>query len=556
MPVISQRKKFDEYGGQILFGGVDPKLYTGSFTFFPVIPISLPNKSGGTTQVMFYWTVPMLGVSKVGGNIISPPKDSAMFMDSGTSLITMDSVSVQGLVIALGVPNAVLDEEIDMYVIPCAQARLLPDIVFHIGTNGTAFPLSSADYIVATGDKCVLAIQVLDPSAHNGRVFWIMGGPFMRRYYSLYDLQNGQVGLARASNGLVPGDGVALTKDALTSSTAAYPKYSSAHRYSVGGVLTESALQTKPGPVPLTLTAPFNAKVVTNTRIVGTFSVEEADPFHALSALWNAVCDSDEEEGGPSSATILTRRRFLRAARTVPVHEFGAYGIDTFISPVDGLILRMSRASLHIARNVLSGFGEWRNAACLFTMTATLPKTVGLQRGSVMKRLVLGSAAHAVAVTPNAGGDSVVSECASVEVLARSLFSGSRMTLLATEMDVKYYPSGGSMTDYLVMWNSVPVSVSVTRAFDGGTCGNNKFSFAQATRLLRKKLVGISNARRTLFEPVRGVECSWVLHVFVPNGSIAKMVRLAWGKLDFKVKVGVTVLVTIWKDPSLYERAK
>ncbi|KAI8841886.1 aspartic peptidase domain-containing protein [Chytriomyces cf. hyalinus JEL632] len=236
MPVISQRKKFDEYGGQILFGGVDPKLYTGSFTFFPVIPISLPNKSGGTTQVMFYWTVPMQGVSKVGGNIISPPKDSAMFMDSGTSLITMDSASVQALVISLGVPNAVLDEEIDMYVIPCAQARLLPDIVFHIGTNGTAFPLSSADYIVATGDKCVLAIQVLDPSAHNGRVFWIMGGPFMRRYYSLYDLQNGQVGLARASNGLVPGDGVALTKDALTSSTAAYPKYSSACCYAFGGV--------------------------------------------------------------------------------------------------------------------------------------------------------------------------------------------------------------------------------------------------------------------------------------------------------------------------------
>ncbi|KAI8841887.1 hypothetical protein BJ741DRAFT_574962 [Chytriomyces cf. hyalinus JEL632] len=296
---------------------------------------------------------------------------------------------------------------------------------------------------------------------------------------------------------------------------------------------------------------------------IGTFSVEEADPFYALSGLWNAVCDSDEEQeqNDPSSAaTILTRRRFLRAIRTVPVHEFGAYGIDTFISPFDGLILRMSRASLHFARNILSGSREWRNAACLFTMTATLPKTAGLQRGGggtgLMNRLVLGSAAHAVAVTPNAGGDSVVSECASVEILARSLFSGSRMTLLATEMDVKYYPSGGSMTDYLVLWNdSVPVSVSVTRAFDG--CGNNKeFSLDQATRLLRKKLMGIANARRTLFAPVRGVECSWVLHVFVPNGSIGKMVRLAFLKLDGNVKVGVTVLVTIWKDASLYARTK
>ncbi|TPX77532.1 hypothetical protein CcCBS67573_g01197 [Chytriomyces confervae] len=419
---------------------------------------------------------------------------------------------------------------------PESPSTLLPDIVFHIGTNGTAFPLSSADYIVATGDKCVLAIQVLDPSAHNGRVFWIMGGPFMRRYYSLYDLQNGQVGLARASNGLVPGDGVALTKDALTSSAAAYPKYSSAF---------------------------------------GIFSAEEVDPFYALSGLWNAVCDSDEEEHDASSSTaattILTRRRFLKATRGVPVHEFGAYGIDTFISPVDGLILRMSRASLHFARNILSGSavagGEWRNAACLFTMTATLPKTAvaaGLQqqqRGNgLMNRLVLGSAAHAVAVTPNAGGDSVVSECASVEVLARSLFSGcSRMTLLATEMDVKYYPSGGSMTDYLVMWNSVPVSVSVTRAFDGCSSSNNNkntFSLAQATRLLKKKLLGIANARRTLFAPVRGVECSWVLHVFVPNGSIAKLVRLAFLKLDGSVKVGVTVLVTIWKDASLYARTK
>ena len=61
--------------------------------------------------------------------------------------------------------------------------------------------------------------------------------------------------------------------------------------------------------------------------------------------------------------------------------------------------------------------------------------------------------------TPNAGGNSVISEVLSFEVLAEYLFS---VKLLYTEMELEY-KCASKITDYSILVGKEPIGVSVTR---------------------------------------------------------------------------------------------
>ncbi|KAI9328852.1 hypothetical protein BDR26DRAFT_873469 [Obelidium mucronatum] len=274
-----------------------------------------------------------------------------------------------------------------------------------------------------------------------------------------------------------------------------------------------------------------------------------------MAGLWEAVCDSndhtnDDYHNSTLQSLLLSRKQILQ------LHKFAAYGVDTVTCPTDGVVARMPHSSLYVARSLLgSAYCRHSGFFCIMTTTTTTtkPTTTTTVPTTTLKtspepssssrtlNFALGPAARQVLLTPNAGGDSIVSECLSVELLSRLVFANDACTLVATEMDAKYYPSGGSMTDYVIRWgHSANVSVSVTRVFDGAT----------------KKLRGVAFARRSLFAPVCGTDCSWVLHVFVPNGKVAKVVKRAWTKVDERVRGGVVVVVTIWSESVLYDRTR
>ncbi|KAJ3017673.1 UNVERIFIED_CONTAM: hypothetical protein HDU68_011522 [Siphonaria sp. JEL0065] len=289
--------------------------------------------------------------------------------------------------------------------------------------------------------------------------------------------------------------------------------------------------------------------------------VEEHNSLQVLAGLWEAVCEDEHDNNSDYLTTSTSTLTFLLSRRQMfQLHKFGAYGVDTVSCATDGVVARMTHSGLYVVRSLLaSAYCHHAGFFCYMTTTqnkkstskttSTATKTFPKTAQSLIQGLnfALSTAACDVLLTPNAGGDSVVSECLSVELLSRMLFSNDT-ALVATEMDAKYYPSGGSMTDYVIRWGQAAnVSVSVTRVFDGAT-------FADAARILTKKLQGITFARRSLFAPVRGRDCSWVLHLFVPNGRVAKLVKRAWSKVDAKARGGVVVIVTIWNEPALYER--
>lgn len=138
-----------------------------------------------------------------------------------------------------------------------------------------------------------------------------------------------------------------------------------------------------------------------------------------------------------------------------------------------------------------------------------------------------------ILIIPNAGGSSVVSEVLSYEYM-RKCYEAS---LLKTEMEVEYFPMGGSITDYVMQLFDRKVAVSVTR---GVKFGGEEFTVDDGLRLLSKKLNGIQQADRNSLE-------SWqrhVLHVWADGPVVTRALVEAYNRLPQDLLGSVIVLVT------------
>ncbi|WAR17923.1 AAC4-like protein [Mya arenaria] len=135
---------------------------------------------------------------------------------------------------------------------------------------------------------------------------------------------------------------------------------------------------------------------------------------------------------------------------------------------------------------------------------------------------------------PNAGGSSVGSEVLSLELLRRCF----KAKLIKTEMEVEYFPEGGSITDYVCDVFGSKLGVSVTRA--RSYFRDVTFSLDDASRLLNKKLRGINQANRNSLE-------NWhkqVLHVWSAGNDITNTLVQAFHHLEPEVVSNTVVLIT------------
>jgi len=161
--------------GELLFGGVDSKHYTGDFSFVPL--------SSET-----YWAVNLDGV-KLGSDSMSSTKKA--IVDSGTSLLAGPTAEVQAIANKLGA-KSVLGKE---YTVDCGAT--LPDLTFTLG--GLDYVLKKSDLILQqSGSQCVLGLMGIDIPAPNGPL-WILGDVFMRAYYVQFDWGNKRLVFAKAA---------------------------------------------------------------------------------------------------------------------------------------------------------------------------------------------------------------------------------------------------------------------------------------------------------------------------------------------------------------------
>ncbi|XP_033727316.1 AAC-rich mRNA clone AAC4 protein-like [Pecten maximus] len=150
-----------------------------------------------------------------------------------------------------------------------------------------------------------------------------------------------------------------------------------------------------------------------------------------------------------------------------------------------------------------------------------------------LKEMTLSIAAIRLATVPNAGGNSVVSEVLSFELFQRCF----NAKLLKTEMEVDYFPMGGSITDYVCDLFGHKVGVSVTRAMKY----HGEFTEEDAHRLLTKKLSGVVQSTKNSME-------KWekqILHVWTTSKDTANTLSRVFHNLESDVTSNTVVMITV-----------
>ncbi|OAQ26590.1 acid protease [Linnemannia elongata AG-77] len=173
-------------GGQFIFGGVDPSLYTGSITYLPVTSDS-------------QWQVAVDGVY-IGRKELAVSKSSSYaVVDTGSSYILFPDYLATAFHRAI--PNSQYDKDLG-WMIPCtlAKSTSVGDLTFVLGGQKFAVPLSDI-VILESGFKgiCLSAIDSWSEATngHSGESQILLGDLFIKNHYVVYDYTDRQIGFAQ-----------------------------------------------------------------------------------------------------------------------------------------------------------------------------------------------------------------------------------------------------------------------------------------------------------------------------------------------------------------------
>ncbi|KAM4748866.1 cathepsin E-like [Rhinophrynus dorsalis] len=170
-----------QYGGELIFGGIDKSLYKGPIHWVPI------TEKG-------YWQIRLDNV-KIHGEKMFCQNGCEAIIDSGTSLITGPRVDIGKLQSLLGATPTLFGE----YILDCNRISSLPSVTFTIGQRD--YTLSAEQYMIKekseTSHICLTGFQPMEISTKSGPL-WILGDLFMSKFYSVFDRENDRIGLAKS----------------------------------------------------------------------------------------------------------------------------------------------------------------------------------------------------------------------------------------------------------------------------------------------------------------------------------------------------------------------
>ena len=162
---------------EAIFGGVDESHYTGKMVKLP-----LRRKA--------YWEVDLDAITF--GQETAELDNTGVILDTGTSLITLPSTLAELVNKQIGAKKSFTG----VYTVDCSKRSSAPDMTFSL--SGYNFTISASDYILDLQGSCLSGFIGMDIPEPAGPLI-ILGDVFLRRYYSVYDLGNNVVGLAKAA---------------------------------------------------------------------------------------------------------------------------------------------------------------------------------------------------------------------------------------------------------------------------------------------------------------------------------------------------------------------
>eukprot|EP00929_Paragymnodinium_shiwhaense_P028465 TRINITY_DN1648_c0_g1_i4.p1 TRINITY_DN1648_c0_g1~~TRINITY_DN1648_c0_g1_i4.p1 ORF type:complete len:383 (+),score=107.62 TRINITY_DN1648_c0_g1_i4:62-1210(+) len=164
-------------GSTLSLGGPDSQFYTGDFHYVPV---------AAAAKLLPYWLVSAsdvkIGGESMGCNFLT---GCEMVVDTGTSVIAGPTSAVNKWISKIGKVNE-----------DCSGVDKLPTVTFSIG--GKDFDLGPDFYVIKVTQggqsQCELGIQAVNA----GVPIYILGDPFLRKYYTVWDADQKRVGFATA----------------------------------------------------------------------------------------------------------------------------------------------------------------------------------------------------------------------------------------------------------------------------------------------------------------------------------------------------------------------
>uniref|UniRef100_A0A8C4VSL1 Progastricsin n=1 Tax=Gopherus evgoodei TaxID=1825980 RepID=A0A8C4VSL1_9SAUR len=166
-----------QYGGEVIFEGVDSSLYSRQIYWAPV------------TQEL-YWQI---GIDEftIGGQATGWCSQGCQaIVDKGTSLLTIPQQLMNSFLQDVGAQENKYGE----YVVDCSSVQSLPTISFTI--NGVSFPLPPSAYILNNNGYYSIGVEPMYLPSENGQPLLILGDVFLRQYYSVCDMGNNRIGFA------------------------------------------------------------------------------------------------------------------------------------------------------------------------------------------------------------------------------------------------------------------------------------------------------------------------------------------------------------------------
>ncbi|KAF2232795.1 cellular aspartic protease [Viridothelium virens] len=158
------------------FGGINKNHYTGKMTKIP-----LRRKA--------YWEVDLDAITF--GDNTAEIDDTGVILDTGTSLISLPSTLAELLNREIGAKKSYNGQ----YTVECDKRDGLPDLSFTL--SGYNFTITPYDYILEVRGSCISSFMGNDFPPPAGPLA-ILGDAFLRKWYSVYDLGDDTVGLAKA----------------------------------------------------------------------------------------------------------------------------------------------------------------------------------------------------------------------------------------------------------------------------------------------------------------------------------------------------------------------
>jgi len=166
-------------GSTLTLGGTDSSFYSGDFTYVPVAKAA---------AILPYWLVSASAIKVAGASAVSCNFLTGCYMvvDTGTSVLAGPVNTVSTLTSKIGNVSA-----------DCSNVDKLPTIT--ISMAGKDFDLGPDFYVLRMPDEngkeqCQLGIE----GVNAGVPIWILGDPFLRKYYTVWDAEANRVGFATA----------------------------------------------------------------------------------------------------------------------------------------------------------------------------------------------------------------------------------------------------------------------------------------------------------------------------------------------------------------------